>query len=45
MAKKQTKKVKKSKPAAHKYVYDFGQKTDGGASQRSLLGGKGANLA
>ena len=45
MAKKQTKKVKKSKPAAHKYVYDFGKKTDGGASQRSLLGGKGANLA
>ena len=45
MAKKQTKKVKKSKPAAHKYVYDFGQKTDGGASQRSLLGRKGANLA
>ena len=45
MAKKQTKKVKKSKPAAYKYVYDFGKKTDGGASQRSLLGGKGANLA
>ncbi len=45
MVKKQTKKVKKSKPAARKYVYDFGKKTDGGASQRSLLGGKGANLA
>ncbi|MBT3568323.1 MAG: pyruvate, phosphate dikinase [Opitutae bacterium] len=28
-----------------KYVYDFGKKTDGDATQRSLLGGKGANLA
>ncbi|MBU61798.1 MAG: pyruvate, phosphate dikinase [Opitutae bacterium] len=45
MAKKQKKTVKKSKSTAHKYVYDFGKKTDGDASQRSLLGGKGANLA
>ena len=28
-----------------KYVYDFGNKTDGDAKQRELLGGKGANLA
>jgi pyruvate,orthophosphate dikinase len=45
MAKKQKKTVKKSKLTARKYVYDFGKKTDGDASQRSLLGGKGANLA
>ena len=45
MAKKQKKKVKKSKSTAPKYVYDFGNKTDGDATQRSLLGGKGANLA
>ena len=45
MAKKQKKKVKKSKSPALKYVYDFGKKTDGDATQRSLLGGKGANLA
>ncbi len=45
MAKKQKKTVKKSKSTARKYVYDFGKKTDGDASQRSLLGGKGANLA
>src|SRR5262245_4462954 len=32
--------------AAPKYVYSFGkQGTDGDASQRDLLGGKGANLA
>jgi pyruvate,orthophosphate dikinase len=30
---------------ASKYVYRFGVKTDGDASQRALLGGKGANLA
>jgi len=45
MAKKQKKKVKKSKSTVRKYVYDFGNKTDGDATQRSLLGGKGANLA
>jgi pyruvate,orthophosphate dikinase len=45
MAKKQKKTVKKSRSTAPKYVYDFGKKTDGDASQRSLLGGKGANLA
>ncbi|MCH6256274.1 pyruvate, phosphate dikinase [Puniceicoccaceae bacterium K14] len=28
-----------------KYSYDFGQKTDGNAALRELLGGKGANLA
>ncbi|MDR1497740.1 MAG: pyruvate, phosphate dikinase [Puniceicoccales bacterium] len=27
------------------YIYAFGQKTDGNATQRALLGGKGANLA
>src|SRR4029079_3622104 len=32
--------------AAEKYVYSFGPKgTDGDASMRALLGGKGANLA
>ena len=34
-----------SKSNAPKYVYDFGNKTDGDAKQRELLGGKGANLA
>ncbi len=28
-----------------KYVYDFGKKTDGKSAMKSLLGGKGANLA
>ncbi len=28
-----------------KYVYSFGKETDGDASMRALLGGKGANLA
>ena len=28
-----------------KIIYEFGKKTDGNASMRSLLGGKGANLA
>jgi pyruvate,orthophosphate dikinase len=45
MAKQQKKTVRKSKSIDRKYVYDFGKKTDGDASQRSLLGGKGANLA
>lgn len=48
--------VKKTKKAAKKsvkhagtkvikYSYDFGEKTDGSAKLRELLGGKGANLA
>ncbi len=45
-AKKATKTAAKRKPAkAVKYSYDFGQKTDGSAKLRELLGGKGANLA
>jgi pyruvate,orthophosphate dikinase len=36
-------KTKKSQPA--QYVYAFGKQTDGNASMRELLGGKGANLA
>jgi pyruvate,orthophosphate dikinase len=36
---------KAAKVKSHKYVYDFGKKTDGDAKQRELLGGKGANLA
>ena len=40
---------KASKPkktvASKKYVFTFGRKTDGDASMRELLGGKGANLA
>ncbi|MFP6900341.1 MAG: PEP/pyruvate-binding domain-containing protein, partial [Opitutales bacterium] len=43
MAKKS--KAKKAKSRSIKYVYDFGDKTDGDATQRALLGGKGANLA
>lgn len=43
-------KRKKAKPAprkssSKKNVYAFGKKTDGNASMRELLGGKGANLA
>ncbi len=39
-------KTKKARSAkAVKYVYDFGKKTDGETSMKSLLGGKGANLA
>ena len=30
---------------ATQWVYSFGRQTDGNASQRNLLGGKGANLA
>jgi pyruvate,orthophosphate dikinase len=40
-----TAKSKAAKVKSHKYVYDFGKKTDGDAKQRELLGGKGANLA
>ena len=52
MAKKVAKKrvsAKASKPAAKtaktKLIYLFGAKTDGDATMRNLLGGKGANLA
>ena len=41
--KKTTRKTKKSR--TKKYVYAFGAKTDGNATMRELLGGKGANLA
>ncbi len=44
-SKKALKKSASSKANSPKYVYDFGNKTDGDATQRSLLGGKGANLA
>ena len=43
--KKVLKKSGSTKAKSHKYVYDFGSKTDGDTTQRSLLGGKGANLA
>lgn len=42
-AKPAKKAVKKAKNV--KYVYSFGQKTDGDSTMRNLLGGKGANLA
>lgn len=35
----------KSSTPKQKYVFNFGQQTDGNASMRELLGGKGANLA
>ncbi|NQV69471.1 MAG: pyruvate, phosphate dikinase [Pseudohongiella sp.] len=36
----------RKKPVSHKkYVFAFGKKTDGNATMRELLGGKGANLA
>ncbi len=37
--------TKKKKAATTKLVYAFGSKTDGDATMRELLGGKGANLA
>ncbi len=43
-AKGTVKKVVKKK-AAQKCVYQFGRKTDGNGSMKTLLGGKGANLA
>jgi pyruvate, orthophosphate dikinase len=43
-APKAARSTKKAAPAV-KYVYAFGQKTDGNAKMRNLLGGKGANLA
>ncbi|EDY84247.1 pyruvate, phosphate dikinase [Verrucomicrobiia bacterium DG1235] len=45
-AKKAAKKAPRKAAAKNvKYVYSFGQKTDGDATMRNLLGGKGANLA
>ncbi|MDP0496661.1 MAG: pyruvate, phosphate dikinase [Verrucomicrobiota bacterium JB024] len=47
-AKKTARAVKTKKarsPKTVKYVYEFGKKTDGDSSMKSLLGGKGANLA
>ncbi len=45
-AKKVTSKKSPSKTSASpQFVYSFGAKTDGDASMRELLGGKGANLA
>ncbi|ADE55535.1 pyruvate, phosphate dikinase [Coraliomargarita akajimensis] len=44
-AKKAKKAKKKTAAKAVKYSYDFGDKTDGSAKLRELLGGKGANLA
>lgn len=41
--KKAAKSVKTTKSS--QYVYNFGQQTDGNATMRELLGGKGANLA
>jgi len=35
----------KKAAAATQYVYNFGKQTDGNATMRELLGGKGANLA
>lgn len=37
--------ARKSQAKRKKYVFAFGKKTDGNASMRELLGGKGANLA
>ena len=45
MAKKVAKKSSKTTVAKSKDIYLFGSKTDGNASMRNLLGGKGANLA
>ncbi|MBD5779282.1 pyruvate, phosphate dikinase [Pelagicoccus sp. NFK12] len=46
-AKKAAKKAPRKAAAKKnvKYVYSFGQQTDGDATMRNLLGGKGANLA
>ncbi len=44
--KKKTKTTKKPvSKTTKKYVFAFGKKTDGNATMRELLGGKGANLA
>ena len=37
--------TRKSTGKTNKYVFAFGSKTEGNASMRELLGGKGANLA
>ncbi len=48
-ATKKPTKTKTAKPSktskSTQYVFDFGSKTDGNATMRELLGGKGANLA
>jgi pyruvate,orthophosphate dikinase len=45
-AKKKTATTRKPTPkSAKKYVFAFGKQTDGNATMRELLGGKGANLA
>lgn len=40
-----TNKATANRSVAANYVYTFGKKTDGNATMRDLLGGKGANLA
>ena len=44
-----TKKAVSTKPAKtarkEQHIYEFGKKTDGNATMKALLGGKGANLA
>jgi pyruvate,orthophosphate dikinase len=47
MARAASKKTSKKSSANRnpKFVYAFGKKTDGNATMRELLGGKGANLA
>lgn len=40
-----SKATKATRQKSTKYVYNFGRQTDGNASMRALLGGKGANLA
>ena len=37
--------TRKSTGKTNKYVFAFGNKTEGNAGMRELLGGKGANLA
>lgn len=39
------KKTARSSAKSTKFIYEFGQKTDGDSKMRTLLGGKGANLA
>lgn len=43
--KKNTKKASSKAKSAKQYVFAFGKQTDGNATMRELLGGKGANLA
>src|SRR5215468_7579305 len=42
---KTAKPVRTSSKRATRYVYAFGEHTDGSSAMRDLLGGKGANLA